>query len=93
MDLKDIERLAKLTRLALSDEEKKEFAGEFEKILVYIGEIKKAAGEVASPEAGGLRNVMRPDLPAGSPLATPEELMQEAPKQNNGFIEVPQMFS
>jgi len=89
----DVEKLAKLSRLSLTEEEKEEFAGECAAIIAYVGEIEKVAVDEPVPEAGELRNVMRADVPYKAPLATPEELLQEAPKTKDGFIEVKQLFT
>lgn len=97
MKKEDIERLATLSRIRVSEEEKKGFLQDFESILNYVGEIKKVAGEEPSHDlsaqagAGELRNVMREDA-AGPMLASPEELLAEAPERKDGYIKVDQVL-
>lgn len=92
MDIKDIEKLATLSRISLSEDEKKSFLSDFKNILDYVGEIKKAVIEEPEHVAGELRNVMREDKEYENKLSTPEELLAEAPEQENGYIKVEQMF-
>jgi len=56
IEIKDIEKLAELSRINISNEEKEVFAGEIESILNYVDQIKLATGEAGraiSLEEGG----------------------------------------
>lgn len=90
MELRDIDRLALLARISLSDEEKQSFLKDFESILGYVGEIQKVSENVPSPAAGELRNVMRDD--ALRPLSTPEALLAEAPERDGNYVKVDQVL-
>jgi len=61
----DIDKLALLARIKLSEKEKEKLQKEFGAILDYVSELKKAeAGEMSDKEiamARGLKNVMRED--------------------------------
>ena len=92
MELKDIEKLAELSRISLTALEKDGFLSDFESILAYVGEIKEVADEAPNREAGVLRNVMRDDVLYKKPLATREEILQDAPDRDGDYIKVKQIF-
>ena len=59
----EIETLGRLSRIALTEDEKQAFAGEIEAILNYVSTVKEiAADDVAlTPAIGRVANVMRSD--------------------------------
>lgn len=61
VELKDIEHLAGLARIAISDDEKKILQHDLGEILAYVSTIMEVAAELGASEAGELRNVMRED--------------------------------
>lgn len=92
MKKEDIDRLAKLSRLALTDEEKEKIALEFDSILGYVSEIEKVSVGERVLEAGALRNVMREDgEPHESGLYT-EAILNDAPDTEDGYLKVKQVF-
>lgn len=92
MDPNEIDKLAELSRLTLSSEEKKEFLKDFKNILEYVSEIKKVSGAAPSRVLGGLKNVMREDTLYKTPLATKEELLEEVPERDGDYVKVQQVF-
>ena len=92
MELKDIEKLAELSRISLSTEEKKSFLADFKNILAYISEIKEVVTEEFPREVGELRNVMREDALYEKPFATSEEILRDAPDRDGDYIKVKQIF-
>lgn len=92
MELRDIDRLSFLSRISLSDEEKKSFLKDFESILGYVGELQKVAADMPAPAAGELRNVMRDDALQTPPLSTPESLLAEAPSREENYVKVDQVL-
>ncbi len=84
----DIEKLAKLSRLKLSDAEKEKYAKDMESILAYVGQINAAPIKNVKPEAGAVRNVMREDdNPHNSGVFT-DVLIKLAPKSEGNRIKV-----
>ncbi len=77
----DIEKLASLSRLALTDAEKDAFAKEIGGILAYVGQIQEVAdgagmaAERTEKASYPLRNVMREDV---ADKGTGEELNPDA---------------
>ncbi|AKM83813.1 TPA: hypothetical protein DCZ46_00550 [Candidatus Campbellbacteria bacterium] len=88
MNIKDIEKLALLARIELSEEEKQKMVKEMDSILVFIDQIQKADVDITEREAGDVRNIMREDgEPHESGIYT-EDILKEAPKTRDNYVEV-----
>jgi aspartyl-tRNA(Asn)/glutamyl-tRNA(Gln) amidotransferase subunit C len=76
----DVLKLAKLSRLRLSEEEIEKFRGELSAILEYVETLDKAdtAGLEPTYQVNGLKNVMRADAVRDYGYKT-EELLKNAP--------------
>ena len=62
MKKEDIEHLAKLSRIALTEDESVALATDITSILGYVSEIEEIAGEMSEKKkVGALYNVMRED--------------------------------
>lgn len=87
----DIQKLAELSRLELSEEELKNLEEEFPKILDYVGAVSKAAGGEAPEELPKVRTVMREDTPRPADAAFAdkrEALLAAAPRREGDYIVV-----
>ncbi len=87
----DIERLAKLSRLAISDAEAATLAGEIETIVGYVSEVQSAPD--APADVADLENVMRPDADPHAPGAHTDQLLSAAPKSADGYVAVKKILS
>ena len=88
MEIKDIEKLAALSRLKLTEEEKQKFAQEMDDILAYVKQIDEVTGKSDEKKAGDVRNVLREDEnPHESGIYT-EALLNSAPKRQGKYVEV-----
>ncbi len=84
----DIEKLAKLGRIELKDDEKETLAKEIGGILSYIDQITKTAGKESVREKESVRNVMRADNnPEESGIHT-DVLVAEFPKKDGKSLKV-----
>lgn len=85
----EIEKLANLSRLALSEDEKAGLRKEFDSILGYVEQVQKISVATFSEKVTGtFRNVMREDVnPHESGIFT-EELLATAPKREGQYIRV-----
>lgn len=86
----EIEKLAELSRLALSEEEKERMRGEFDSILEYIAAIQEISASAMEriPSIVARINVMREDVnPHESGIHT-EMLLASAPKREGDYIRV-----
>ena len=84
----DIEKLAKLSRLKLTEAEKEKYQKDMESILAYVGVIDAAKIGDMKLTMGEVRNIMRNDNhPHESGMYT-DELIKLAPKSENGRVKV-----
>mgnify|MGYP000912327111 CR=1 FL=1 len=87
--LKDVEHVAKLARLALTDEEKERFTKQLNAILEYAQKLNELDTSGVEPTTHVLpvQNVMREDVSRPSwPL---EETHRNSPEEEEGQYRVP----
>ena len=86
----DVQKLAELSRIELSDEEITKLQGELDSIVEYIDVITKVElpdGVSPSPHLE-LENVMREDGEPHEPGIYTEKMLGQAPKRKDDFLEV-----
>jgi aspartyl-tRNA(Asn)/glutamyl-tRNA(Gln) amidotransferase subunit C len=88
----EVARLAKLARLALTDHEVDNFAGQLDAILGYVSQIQAVDVTDVSPTGNPLKsvNVTRADVV--QPCLTQDEALAEAPAAAEGRFAVPQIL-
>lgn len=91
IEIKDVEHVAKLARLELTEDEKQKFAGQLSSILQYAQEMNAVDTEGVEPMSHAIHfvNVMREDEVKYE--QTKEELMKNAPLKEDGFFRVPKI--
>ncbi|MES2059874.1 MAG: Asp-tRNA(Asn)/Glu-tRNA(Gln) amidotransferase subunit GatC [Patescibacteria group bacterium] len=82
----EIEKLAGLARLALTEEEKAKFQSEIEAILGFVAKVKEAAEDAPPPEYSSI-NVLRNDEVLHNGEYT-EDLLNAAPMREDNFVKV-----
>jgi aspartyl-tRNA(Asn)/glutamyl-tRNA(Gln) amidotransferase subunit C len=84
----EVEHVAALARLGLSDAEITRLQDQLSSILEHIAAIDRLDTEAIPPTAQviAMTNVMRPDVVAGS--LPREAVLENAPRQSDGFFEV-----
>lgn len=87
----DLDRLADLSRLSVSEEEKEKYLKDFEAILSYVSEIAKVEGKTTSSKQT-LVNVFRDDVVTTVPGSFTKEFLEQAPEKENGYVKVKQVF-
>jgi aspartyl-tRNA(Asn)/glutamyl-tRNA(Gln) amidotransferase subunit C len=92
---KDLEHMAWLSRLELSEKDKEKYTPKLNSVIDYFGEIDKVDTEGIEPTYHVLpvSNVFRDDeagVPAGS--LSQEEVLSNAPKKQDGFFKAPRMM-
>ncbi|MEK7514696.1 MAG: Asp-tRNA(Asn)/Glu-tRNA(Gln) amidotransferase subunit GatC [Patescibacteria group bacterium] len=85
--LETIEKLAQLSRLALSDSEKEVFRKEIESILGYVEQIKNAPTSETSP-LSPLSNVMREDVNPHETGVFTKDIVGEFPEKEGNYLKV-----
>jgi len=92
MEIKDIEKLAELAKIELSDNEKKGLLKDLDGILSYVKQIESVEVDDILPEYN-LRNVWREDLPApgglnNSCVFSRDLIIDQFPDSQDGFLKV-----
>jgi len=87
----EVEHIAKLARLELTEEEKKRFQVELGKIIEYFDQLKKLDTERVPPmtHAVPIENVLREDQV--KPSLPAEEALQNAPEKKDSYFQVPKV--
>lgn len=84
----DIEKLAILSRLALTDTEKDSFSNEIDAILGYVGQINTASATLSDEVSYTLVNVLREDTEVNETGACTEDLLSSAPEREGNYVKV-----
>lgn len=92
IDRTQVEHIARLARLAISEEEKALFGTQLSTILDYIEKLNELDTAAVEPTAHviDLTNVMRQD--ASRPSLPPEEALANAPDRTEQFYRVPRII-
>ena len=98
LEIKDIEKLAKLARIQLTQEEKEKLLKEVDPILNYVAQLKEVTSKVdstTSPKAGepasmlgGHRNIMRYDSNPTETGSNTKVLVDDMPESQGGYLKV-----
>ena len=89
---KEVEHIAQLARLRLTEEEKATYSRQLSSILAYVNKMQAATTADIEPtsQVTGLANIMREDVIEDSGLAG--DLVDCAPDSGNGYIKIPKIF-
>ena len=89
----EVEKVANLARLALTDNEKAAFAKQLSQILTHVETLKKydTTGVAPTATVPGQANVFRSD--DVRPSLSVESAMANAPESVDGFFVVPRIIS
>ena len=93
---KEVEQIAELARLGISEEEKEKFAKDLSLVISYIEKLSEVNVEKVEPMTGGtnLESVMRGDDETKD-IATDEmkaDIVNAAPDKENGYFKVPSIL-
>lgn len=87
MKLKDVEKLAELARIEISEEEKKSLLEDLQGILKYIDQIQTV--EVPKEEIKpALKNIFREDKEPHAVEIFTNDLLIAAPRKQDGYVKV-----
>lgn len=86
----EIQHIAKLARLELTDEELKKYGGQLSAVLNYIDQLKEVGVKGVEPTAQvtGMENVLRDDKVKDWDEAEIEAALKDAPEREGRFIKV-----
>jgi aspartyl-tRNA(Asn)/glutamyl-tRNA(Gln) amidotransferase subunit C len=88
----EVEHVAKLARLELSDQEKDRLTTQLSNILTYVEKLNELDTKGVEPTSHVLdiKNVMRDDVPA--PSLTQDRALANAPEKAAGHYKVPKII-
>lgn len=85
----EVEKMARLSRLRFTPQEKQKLTEELSGILDYFGQLKelseKVSDEIGDEDSDAI-NVLRDDV--AQPHEHPEELLEQAPGREGDFVKV-----
>jgi len=89
MNTEEVQRLAELARIELTEAEIARFPGELDAILEYVGHVNEmvTAAEVKK-EVGSVYNVFREDVVTNEPESYTAALLAEMPETEGRFLKV-----
>jgi aspartyl-tRNA(Asn)/glutamyl-tRNA(Gln) amidotransferase subunit C len=93
LSITDIEKVARLARIDLKDQEKDQLTTEVGSILDFVETIQSVDTQGVEPTAQvtGLQDVLRDDLVKKCDVL-PAELLQNVPGLEDGYIKVPKVL-
>ena len=91
---KEVEHIALLARLGLTDAEIEKFSGQLSSILEYVEQLKEVDTEGVEPTAQvtGLENVLRPDDMNPSDDALMKKTVALAPETEDDLVKTRSVF-
>ncbi len=97
MTIKDVEKLALLARVEISDAEKQEFLANMESILDYVGQIQEVVTDAGIMNyelriKNEIHNVMREDDNPRESGQYTEKILANAPETRDGYFKVKQIL-
>ena len=84
---KDIQNLADLARIKISDKEAESLTAEIDSILEYVSQVKNISAD-SETEVPVLKNVMRDDVVTHSAGEFTETLLSLSPDREGNYIKV-----
>ena len=88
----EVLKIAKLSRLVLTDEEVGKFSGQLSDVLGYVGKLTEINTDNVeeTSQVTGLTNVLRQDLVKN--WENPQDLVEQAPDFEDGQVKVKPVF-
>ncbi|MGB8815629.1 MAG: Asp-tRNA(Asn)/Glu-tRNA(Gln) amidotransferase subunit GatC [Minisyncoccia bacterium] len=89
LEIKDIEKLATLARIKLTDEEKVTFLKEIDPILGYVAQLKEVSEKISNTKkVGEHRNIIRSDENMAESGFYTEVVVAEMPESEGNYLKV-----
>lgn len=89
LEIKDIEKLAKLARIDLTEDQKKSYLKEIGAILGYVDQIQSAVAKTGEErKIADLRNVARADDNLNQTASNTAAISSEFPNRKDDYLKV-----
>ena len=92
LTLQEVEHIAKLARLELTDEQKTQYREQLSAILNYVAKLQELDTANVPPTAGGSIAEMPLRADVASPSLSIHELLANAQKKGDNQFEIPPVF-
>lgn len=90
---KQVEHIALLARLKLSEKEKEKYARELSQILDFVEKLKKVDTSKVEPFIfEKIKNVLREDIEKKNEKGKSKKLIEQAPEKENNYIKTKKIF-
>ncbi len=91
----EVEKIAALARISLSDSEKKKFQTELSSILGFVEKLKKLNTDKVEPtyQVSGLENIWREDEIFSADAKEKEEIIDNFPDKEDNLLKVPKILN
>jgi len=95
MNKEEVQHLAKLARIELSDSETEAFTSQISSIIDYVGQVKGivSQNEGVAKKAGVVRNVLRKDEIKNEPDQFTKDILREMPHTDGRYMEVKKILN
>jgi aspartyl-tRNA(Asn)/glutamyl-tRNA(Gln) amidotransferase subunit C len=89
MDISEVQKLAQMARIRLSDEEAAALTGDIDSILDYVSDVQAVAGtDAVEPTVGAVHNVFREDEVTNEPEQYTDTLLKAMPETDGRFKKI-----
>lgn len=90
----EVEHIALLARLGISESEVEKYASQLSSILEYVEQLKEVNTDGVAPTAQvtGLENMMRPDVVESNSADTMKKLVELAPEHEDNLVKTKSVF-
>jgi aspartyl-tRNA(Asn)/glutamyl-tRNA(Gln) amidotransferase subunit C len=92
LSLQEVEHIAKLARLELTDEQKARYRGQLEAILEHVAKLQELDTKDVLPTASVSVGQMPLRVDEPRPGLSKDDLLKNAPKQDGGQFQIPPVF-
>ena len=92
LSLQEVEHIAKLARLELTDEQKARYRGQVEAILDHVAKLQELDTTDVPPTASVSVGQMPLRADEARPGMAADDLLKNAPKQADGQFQIPPVF-
>jgi aspartyl-tRNA(Asn)/glutamyl-tRNA(Gln) amidotransferase subunit C len=88
MEIKDVKKLAQLSRIQLSDTEAQELGASLDSILGYVEQVKQVSSDTDIEATFYSINALRDDVNPNETGISREKLINSAPKKEGNYVKV-----
>jgi len=94
IDSGQVDHIAKLARIKLTEKEEEKFANDLSSILDYIDKLNKVDTENIKPiqQITELKNIVRNDISITNNQDIRNKILDEAPEKQNNYFKVPKIL-